>query len=178
MHYRQLLGRIVAVGLLTVGGAILATTVAAQTPGAKPTVSAGKLVSVEYTLKLDNQSVFESNVGQTPLTYTHGEGKMVPGLEKALEGMAVGDTKQVTVPPGEGYGQVDPQAVLEVEKQRLPPDALQVGAQLTGTLPDGRTVYPRVADVKADTVVLDFNHPLAGKTLYFDVKVLAIADAQ
>jgi FKBP-type peptidyl-prolyl cis-trans isomerase SlyD len=178
MRYCQLLGRIVAVGLLTVGGAVLATTVTAQAPGTKPTVSAGKLVSVEYTLKLDNQSVFESNVGQTPLTYTQGEGKMVPGLEKALEGMAVGDTKQVTVPPLEGYGPVDPQAVLEVEKQKLPPDALQVGAQLTGTLPDGRTVNPRVTDIKTDTVVLDFNHPLAGKTLYFDVKVLAIADGQ
>jgi FKBP-type peptidyl-prolyl cis-trans isomerase SlyD len=110
------------------------------------------------------------------LTYTHGAGTMVPGLEKALDGMAVGDTKQVIVTPAEGFGPVDPDALQEVEKQLLPPDALHVGAQLTATLADGRTIYPRVAAIKTDAVVLDLNHPLAGKTLYFDVKILDIAE--
>jgi FKBP-type peptidyl-prolyl cis-trans isomerase SlyD len=174
MRQRQSLGKMVLIGLLTVGLAMLET--AAQSGELPSTVSAGRRVSVEYTLTLDDQTVFETNVGEKPLTYTHGEGKMVPGLEKALEGMAVGDTKQVTVTPAEGYGPVDPEAVQEVEKQRLPPEALHVGAQLAGTLPDGRMVYPRVAAIKTDTVVLDFNHPLAGKTLHFDVKILAIAD--
>ena len=176
MPHRQSLGRIISVGLLTLGLAMLATPITAQSPETQPTVSAGKRVSVEYTLKLDDQSVFESNVGKTPLTYTHGAGTMVPGLEKALDGMGVGDTKQVMVTPEEGFGPVDPEALQEVEKQRLPPDALHVGTQLTGTLPDGRTVYPRVAAIKTDAVVLDFNHPLAGKTLYFDVKILDIAE--
>jgi FKBP-type peptidyl-prolyl cis-trans isomerase SlyD len=176
MPHRQSLGRIICVGLLTLGLAMIATPITAQSPETQPTVSAGKRVSLEYTLKLDDQSVFGSNVGETPLTYTHGVGKMIPGLEKALEGMAVGDTKQVMVTPAEGFGPVDPDAFQEVEKQRLPPDALHVGAQLTGTLPDGRTVFPRVAAIKSDAVVLDFNHPLAGKTLYFDVKILDIAE--
>jgi FKBP-type peptidyl-prolyl cis-trans isomerase SlyD len=176
MPHRQSLGRIALVGLLTLGLAMLATPILAQSPKTHPTVSAGKRVSVEYTLKLDDQTVFESNVGKEPLTYIHGDGKMVPGLEKALDGMAVGDTKQVIVPPAEGFGAVDPEAFQEVEKDRLPPDALHVGAQLTGTLPDGRTVHPRVAAVNTDTVVLDFNHPLAGKTLYFDVKIIDIAE--
>jgi len=176
MPRRQSLGRILSVGLLTVGLAMLATPITAQSPETQPTVSAGKRVSVEYTLKLDDQSVYESNVGKTPLTYTHGAGTMVPGLEKALDGMVVGDTKQVMVTPAEGFGPVNPDALQEVEKQLLPPDALHVGAQLTATLPDGRTIYPRVAAIKPDAVVLDLNHPLAGKTLYFDVKILDIAE--
>jgi FKBP-type peptidyl-prolyl cis-trans isomerase SlyD len=166
----------VFVGILTAGFTLLHLIAGAQNPKTQPTVSTGKRVAVEYTLKLDDQSVFESNVGKIPLTYTHGEGKMVPGLEKALEGMTVGDSKHVVVAPTEGYGPVNPEALHEVEKQRLPDEALHVGAQLAGTLPDGRTVYPRVAAVKPETVVLDFNHPLAGKTLHFDVKIIAIGE--
>jgi FKBP-type peptidyl-prolyl cis-trans isomerase SlyD len=88
--------------------------------------------------------------------------------------MTVGDTKQVTVAPADGYGETDPEALREVQKQLIPPDALKVGTRLQGTTPNGRTVYPMVAEVKTETVVLDFNHPLAGKTLHFDVKVLDI----
>lgn len=155
---------------------LLASPANAQSAGSKATVVAGKQVSLEYTLKLDDQSVFESNVGEAPLIYTHGGQKLVPGLEKALEGMAVGDTKHVTVTPAEGYGEPDPEAFQEVEKQLIPPDALHIGAQLEGKTPDGQSVYPKVAAVKADTVVLDFNHPLAGKTLHFDVKVLDVQE--
>lgn len=137
-------------------------------------VSTGKVVSVEYTLRLDDEAVVESNVGSEPLTYTHGAQEIIPGLEKALEGMIIGESKQITVPPTEGYGMVNPEGFFEVNKDRIPSEALKVGIQLQGSAPDGRPVFPRVAEIKDETVVLDLNHPLAGKTLHFDVKVVNI----
>jgi len=149
-----------------------------QTAAPQSLVAEGKLVSLEYTLTLDDKSVVETNVGAKPLTYTHGSHQLIPGLEKALEGMTVGDTKQVTVAPAEGYGEMDPKALQEVQKQLIPPDALKVGTRLQGKTPNGQTVYPLISEIKDDTVVLDFNHPLAGKTLHFDVKVLDVQQAQ
>lgn len=140
-------------------------------------VSKGKQVSLEYTLKLDDKNVLESNVGREPMTYTHGSQEIVPGLEKALEGLAVGDKKHVTVKPADGYGEVDPKAFQEVKKSQVPEKAWKVGAELEAKSPDGQSMFLRVTEVKADSVVLDFNHPLAGKTLYFDVKVLDIRSA-
>ena len=146
--------------------------------GSSPTtVSNGKQVTLEYTLKLDDQSVVDTNVGGEPLKVTQGKHEVVPGLEKALEGMAVGEKKNVTIAPAEAYGTVDPKAFQEVDKKMVPADSRKVGTQLEGKTSDGRTVYPRISEVKNDTVVLDFNHPLAGKTLYFDVKVLDVAQA-
>jgi FKBP-type peptidyl-prolyl cis-trans isomerase SlyD len=138
------------------------------------TIATGTNVSLEYTLKLEDETVVDTNVGANPLTYTHGSSQIIPGLEKELVGMKVGESKQVTVPPEDGYGVVNPEAIQEVPKQQLTPDALQVGAHLQGRDPSGRSVRARVAEVKDQTVVLDFNHPLAGKTLHFDVKVLDI----
>ncbi|WHZ16044.1 MAG: FKBP-type peptidyl-prolyl cis-trans isomerase SlyD [Nitrospira sp.] len=139
------------------------------------TVSNGTQVTLEYTLKLDDHSVADSNVGGEPLKVTQGSHQLIPGLEKALEGMAVGEKKQVTVAPPDGYGVVDPKAFQEVDKNLIPPDSRAVGTQLQAKTSDGRTVYPRVSELKNDTIVLDFNHPLAGKTLHFDVKVLDVA---
>lgn len=178
MQQHQSMGRILSACMLSLVLAVMAPQAEAQEAGAKLTVSDGKFVSLEYTLKLDDQSVVDSNVGGAPLTYTQGSHKIVPGLEKALEGMAVGDTKQVSVTPTDGYGAVDPSALQEVDKALLPPDAVQVGMRLQGRTPDGQMVFPLVAEVKTDTVVLDFNHPLAGKTLHFDVKVLDIKQEQ
>ncbi|NGZ97384.1 MAG: peptidylprolyl isomerase [Nitrospira sp. WS110] len=141
------------------------------------TVSNGKEVTLEYTLKLDDQSVVDTNVGGEPLKVTQGSHQLIPGVEKQLEGMAVGDKKQFTVAPAEGYGNVDSKAFQEVDKKMVPPDSQQVGTQLQGKTADGRTVYPCISEVKNDTVVLDFNHPLAGKTLHFDLKVLDVAQA-
>ncbi|CUS38672.1 FKBP-type peptidyl-prolyl cis-trans isomerase [Candidatus Nitrospira nitrificans] len=141
------------------------------------TVSHGKQVTLQYTLKLDDQSVVDSNVGGEPLKFTQGRHEVVPGLEKALEGMATGEKKNVTLTPPEAYGTVDPQAFQEVDKKLLPPDSLKVGTQLEGKTANGQKVFPRISEVKNETVVLDFNHPLAGKTLHFDVKVLDIAQA-
>jgi FKBP-type peptidyl-prolyl cis-trans isomerase SlyD len=141
------------------------------------TVSDGKQVSLEYTMKLDDQSVVDSNVGREPLKVTQGKHELVPGLEKALEGMAAGEKKKITVTPTDAYGTVDPKAFQEVDRKMVPSDAQKVGMQLEGTTTDGRKVFPRISEVKNETVVLDFNHPLAGKTLHFDVKVLDIVQA-
>ena len=178
MQQHRARGRILAVGVLSVILAMGMLSSVAQVADPPPTVAEGKLVSVEYTLTLDDKAVVESNVGAKPLTYTHGSHQLIPGLEKALEGMAVGDAKQVTVAPVDGYGEMDPKALQEVQKQLIPPDALQVGTRLQGKTPGGQMVFPLVAEIKDDTVVLDFNHPLAGKTLHFDVKVLEIQQAQ
>lgn len=141
------------------------------------TVSNGKQVTLEYTLKLVDQSVVDTNVGGEPLKVTQGSHQLIPGVEKQLEGMAAGEKKQFTVAPAEGYGDVDSKAFQEVDKKMVPSDSQQVGAHLQGKTADGRTVYPRISEVKNDTVVLDFNHPLAGKTLHFDVQVLDVAQA-
>lgn len=146
----------------------------AQATTATPAIEAGSKVSLEYTLTDDNGAVIDSNKGKPALTYTQGTQAIVPGLEKALAGMRTGDEKQVTVPPAEGYGDVDPSAVAEVSKTLIPADALTVGAELVARNAQGATRLVRVKEVKAETVVIDLNHPLAGKTLHFAVKVLGV----
>jgi len=86
----------------------------------------------------------------------------------------MGDSKQVTIKPEEGYGRINEEAFVEVKKEQVPEDALRVGAQLEGRDASGRTFQARVAEIRDQTVVLDFNHPLAGRTLDFDVKILEI----
>ena len=141
------------------------------------TVSSGKEVSIEYTLRLEDKSVVDTNVGGEPLTYTQGAQQIIVGLESEVEGMAVGETKEVTVPPERGYGVMDAAAFREVDNTHIPEAARIVGAKLQGRDARGQSVYARVAQVKESTVILDFNHPLAGKTLFFEVKVLDIKEA-
>jgi FKBP-type peptidyl-prolyl cis-trans isomerase SlyD len=136
-------------------------------------VEDGKLVSIEYTLRLDDQSVVESNVGQEPLQYTQGSHEIIPGLEQALAGLNVGDTRQVTVSAEDAYGPVDPEGFHEVDKQVVP-EGVQVGAILVATDPGGEERHLRVHEVRENSIIVDMNHPLAGKTLVFDVKVLAV----
>ena len=140
-------------------------------------VSAGKQASIEYTLKLENGSVVDSNVGAEPLIFVQGSHNIIPGLENALNGMKIGDSKQVTVEPEDAYGSINEDAVSEIKKEQLPQDSLKVGMVLQGQNPDGQVVIARIVEIKKDTVLLDYNHPLAGKTLYFDVKILAVQDA-
>ncbi len=112
------------------------------------TVSSGTRVSIEYTLRLEDKAVIDTNVGSDPLTYVHGSDQMIPGLQKGLEGMKIGESKQVTVKPEEGYGAADPEAFTEVGKEKIPQSALRVGAQLKGRDASGRPVYARVVEVR------------------------------
>ncbi len=136
-------------------------------------VAEGRQVSIEYTLTLEDKEVVDTNVGGQPLTFVQGQQQIIPGLEKALEGMAVGDSKQVTIAAEEGYGPVLQDAIIEVAQQQLPEDAREVGAHIQGQTPQG-VVRGQIIEMKDDVAIIDFNHPLAGKTLYFDVKILAI----
>ena len=140
-------------------------------------VKDGTVVSLQYTLSGEDGKTIESNKGKEPLKYTHGSQQIVPGLEKGLAGMKMGEEKRVKVKPEEGYGPVDPKGFQEFPKDKIPPDGLKVGAMLMAKGPEGQTVPVRVHEIKEKTVVLDLNHPMAGKTLIFDVKVLDVQSA-
>jgi FKBP-type peptidyl-prolyl cis-trans isomerase 2 len=157
-----------------VGLAVLGLLAPAPAPAAGgPVVADGATVSLEYTLTLPDKTRVESNVGQSPLTFTQGSGHLVPGLEKAINGMKTGQTKHVEVPAELGYGVYDPDAQIKVPRNKVPP-TVKVGDVLTR--PSDRRPM-KVLEVTGDTVVLDTNHPLAGKNLIFDVKILKVEQA-
>ena len=137
-------------------------------------IADGSKVSLEYTLQLEDGTVVDTNVGKEPLVYEQGKGMLIPGLETRLEGMKADDTATVEVPADEAYGKVNPDAYEEVPKENVPAEALKVGSMLKATTADGRTVAIRVHEIKDETVVMDLNHPLAGKNLTFDVKILDV----
>lgn len=143
-----------------------------------PAIENGAKVQLEYTLKDDGGEVLDSNKGREPLTFTQGQKQIIPGLEQALSGMHAGEEKKVTIKPVDAYGEVNPSAVTEVPKEMLPPDALKVGTQLVAQSQAGDRRIVRIKEVREKTVVIDLNHPLAGKTLFFDVKVLGVEPAK
>jgi FKBP-type peptidyl-prolyl cis-trans isomerase SlyD len=140
-------------------------------------VKDGQLVILHYTLSGTDGKVIESSKGKEPLKYIHGKRMMIPGLEKELNGMKVGGEKHVTVKPEDAYGPVNKNAFQEVSKEKIPADGLKVGAMLTGQGPQGQPMQARVHEIKEKTVVVDLNHPMAGKTLVFEVKVVDIQPA-
>ncbi|HEX9443136.1 MAG TPA: peptidylprolyl isomerase [Candidatus Binatia bacterium] len=137
-------------------------------------VKDGSTVSLEYTLSGEDGALIESNKGKEPLRYVDGRSQIIPGLEKALEGLKVGAQKKVTVKPEDAYGPVDPSAFNEVPKDIIPQESLKVGTILMATNAQGEVREVRVHEIKEKTVVMDMNHPLAGKTLVFDIKILAV----
>ncbi len=143
---------------------------------AKPAlvIQTGSMVAFDYTLTDETGKVIDSSKGKEPMHYVHGKGEIIPGLEKQLTGMSVGSEKKITVKPEDAYGQINPQAFQEVPKDKLPPEALKVGTVLTARGPNGESIPVRVHEIKEKTVVMDFNHPLAGKTLVFDIKITDI----
>ena len=137
-------------------------------------VKDGMLVSFDYTLTGTDGKVLETSKGREPLKYVHGQRMMIPGLEKELAGMEVGGEKHVTVKPEDAYGPINNNAFQEVPKEKIPAKALEVGAILGLKSPNGQVRLTRVAEIKEKTVVIDMNHPMAGKTLIFDVKIVDI----
>ena len=137
-------------------------------------IANGSKVAIEYTLTLGDDQVVDTNVGGQPLQFTQGAGHIIPGLENALTGKKQGDSLKVKVVPEEGYGPVNQEAIIEVQKNQLPENAQQVGMQVQGQTPEGQTVQAQVVELRDDVAVLDFNHPLAGKTLHFAVKILEV----
>ena len=136
------------------------------------------VVSIDYTLKNAAGEVVDSSNGAEPLSYIHGAQQIVPGLERELTGLAVGEKKEVVVHPQDGYGSVDPEGVFSVPRAAFPPDAkLTVGDAFVGEDDEGRAVPVRIVELKPDSITVDANHPLAGETLYFSVEVKSVRAA-
>ncbi len=140
-------------------------------------IAAGSNVKMHYTLTVDG-NVADSSAGKDPLAFTQGAGQIIPGLDKVLIGMKVGDKKKVTVAPKDGYGEVNPQAIQKMPKKMVGniPD-LKVGMTLQGKTPQGQSFRARVIKIGKEEVTVDLNHPLAGKTLNFDVEIIDISAA-
>jgi len=132
-------------------------------------VKDGDNVSIHYTGKLQDQTVFDSSEGRGPLKFKAGTKEIIPGMNNAVIGMKVGESKTVTIPPEEAYGPVNEKLVFEIGKDKLPPD-VTVGAALMN--PQGHRVV--VKEINGDKAVLDANHMLAGKSLIFEIKLISI----
>ncbi|HWR66707.1 MAG TPA: peptidylprolyl isomerase [Bellilinea sp.] len=139
-------------------------------------VAEGTVVSLDYTLTVDNEIVDSSN--GKPLEYLQGYHNIIPGLERELDGMQVGETRDIQVASADAYGEYDPEAVYELPKSQFPPSFnLRVGAQLRVRADDGRVLNAHVTRIDGETVKIDLNHPLAGKTLFFRASITAIRPA-
>jgi len=138
------------------------------------TIQYGSKVSIEYTLTLGDKKVVDTNVGKEPLTFEEGAHQVIPGMEKGLLGMKKSQSKKLVIKPEDGYGTVHKEAIRTVDLNKLPPEAQQVDAPVQASTPDGKVLRGKVVGIKNDKASIDFNHPLAGKTLYFDVKVLDV----
>ncbi len=135
------------------------------------------VASIEYTLTDDGGQVIDTSEGRGPLVYLHGAGNLIPGLESQLEGKAVGDEFQSRIEPADAYGERDDRMVQDVPRAQLPAEVdVTVGMQFQAQGPAGVQVVT-VVGVEGDTVKMDGNHPLAGVTLNFDVKVVEVREA-
>ncbi|HWE97389.1 MAG TPA: peptidylprolyl isomerase [Tepidisphaeraceae bacterium] len=140
-------------------------------------IAKDKVVTVDYTLTGSDGAVLDTSSGHEPLSYLHGVGGIVPGLERAMEGKNEGDTVDVTVRPEDAYGQRDDAFVQQVPRSAFGDAKVEKGMQFRAQSPDGASRVVTVVDVQGDNVRIDANHPLAGKTLHFNVKVLGVRDA-
>lgn len=132
-------------------------------------IADGMQVTLEYTLSLPDKSVADSTDGQAPFSYMHGGHQIIPGLEKELTGLKAGNKKRVTIPAADAYGLYDKARIITVPKKNVPPEAK------AGTMLRSASGQPaKVLEMKGDTVVIDTNHPLAGKDLTFDVNILKV----
>lgn len=135
----------------------------------------GDTVHVHYKGSLEDGTVFDSSEGSEPLQFTIGSGDVIPGFEEAIVGMSLGDQKRQTIPADEAYGARRDELVFQVEREQLPPNSdVSVGDFLRIGFPDGRTANVQVAGLDDASVTLDANHPLAGKTLIFDLTLVSI----
>ncbi len=140
-------------------------------------IEAKKHVSIEYTLKDDDGKVVDTTEGRAPLGYVHGTKALIAGLEEALEGKASGDELDVTIPPEKAYGMPVPEMIYEVPLEEMGNiENLEAGMQLQAQTPHGVQIFT-VTELKDDAVVVDGNHPMAGKSLNFNVKVTEVRDA-
>lgn len=142
------------------------------------TIQNDTVVGIHYSLKGEDGELIESSTGETPLTYLHGHGQIVPGLESSLLGRKVGDQFVVTVPAAEAYGEFDSRLIVELQRDQFPPSAqLELGDVFEAALPETGPIVIRVVEIEGDTITVDGNHPLAGKDLTFEVNVVMMRPA-
>ena len=138
------------------------------------TVADDIVVALEFTLTVDGEIVDTSD-GDEPIRFIQGQGQIIPGLEKALYGMAMGDSKELTIPPKDGYGEHDPNAYADIPRAEFPSEIpLESGVELELKNKTGDILEASIESVGEDSVRLNFNHPLAGKILNFSVKVVEL----
>ncbi|MDR9394139.1 FKBP-type peptidyl-prolyl cis-trans isomerase [Roseovarius sp. SYSU LYC5161] len=139
-------------------------------------VQSGDTVRIHYKGTLSDGETFDSSEGRDPLEFTVGSGQIIPGLDQALPGMAVGEKKTVEVPADDAYGQVDPNARQAVPRADIPEDIpLDLGTRLQVQTPQGEPMPVTVVEVTDEQVTLDANHPLAGRDLTFAIELVEIA---
>ncbi|MGB8623086.1 MAG: peptidylprolyl isomerase [Paracoccaceae bacterium] len=138
-------------------------------------VKPGDKVRIHYTGTLADGTTFDSSADRDPLEFTVGSGEIIPGLDSAVPGMAAGEKKTVEVAAGDAYGDHNPEAKQAIPREQVPEDIpLEVGTQLQLQTPEGQVMPVVVAEVTDAQVVLDANHPLAGKDLTFDIELVEI----
>ncbi|BAZ08512.1 putative peptidyl-prolyl cis-trans isomerase, FKBP-type [Calothrix sp. NIES-4071] len=136
---------------------------------------AGDTVTVHYTGKLTDGTIFDSSSGGDPLEFTIGTGQLIAGFEEAVVGMNTGDSKTTHIPVDQAYGTYRPDMVIEVEREQMPPELEpEVGQQLQIQQPSGEVIPVVITDVSDSTITLDANHPLAGEDLVFDIQLVGI----
>lgn len=141
-------------------------------------VSSGDVVRIHYTGTLPDGTQFDSSSGREPLEFKVGSGQIIPGLDRQIEGMTVGQSQTLTIPANEAYGPRDENGVQTVSRTALPADMeVAVGTNLQAKTQDGSQVALTVIDLTDEEVTVDSNHPLAGQDLIFDVEVVEIVDA-
>ncbi len=132
-------------------------------------------VKVHYTGKLADGQVFDSSLEREPIEFTMGQGQLIPGFEKGLLDMKVNEKKTINIPSEEAYGEPRQELIQEVDKSQLPEEIKpEPGMGLVSKSPDGREMNLVVTEVKEQSIVVDGNHPLAGKDLIFDLEVVEI----
>jgi len=140
------------------------------------TVQNNLVVSMEYTLHVENEEI-DSSKGQDPLQFLVGHGNIISGLEREMMGMKVGESKDVVIAPGDGYGEFDEEAFMAVPRSAFPKDmAIEEGSELTVRDDSGQSRYARVDTIEGENVTLNFNHPLAGDELHFNVKLVGLRE--
>jgi FKBP-type peptidyl-prolyl cis-trans isomerase SlyD len=135
-------------------------------------IAKDRVVCMDYTIRLSNGQVVESSVGHEPLTYMHGRRQIVPGVEKAIEGLEAGALTEVVVPPAEAYGERDAAGVFVVPRAAFPSgEEVGPGMMFSASRPDGKSITFRVVEANTELVLVDTNHPLAGETLHISIHV-------
>jgi len=137
-------------------------------------IAEGTTISLQYTLSLDTGEIIESNTAKEPLVYTLGSGELMPGLEDVLREMQEGEKRTGTLSPEKSYGPTDTEAFIEIPRDHLPPEVWKKGASVQAAGPKGEQIEGIVKELKNNSAIVDFNHPLAGKNLDFTIKVLDI----